>query len=519
MKETTLNSKTVLLEALEYIDRDLIAETVEELKAPPMRQAPERDKSVTRKSIKYTLLLAACLVLVSAIIPVVNYVLTHFDILPGWNPGSDTTTETTEATAETTEIAEVPSGYDYVLTEEDLEMMNKAYKEKYLPNLKNYIFFESIDWAMKRTPPIYYYFGKYGDTIVIWYNYDAGRKCCFNINGYDFDFYVGSVYFIRNGILYDHIDIPEGLLTTDEAKTFHEDFTEYLIPVLQKEYKVLNFTENLEHISLDEMKKINDAYDSWQYELYYAEGLELFQNNANYEEQAVKYACRQMYFKGYNPHKFFHEDLIKEYAYYGKVNNKVILAVQDSITHIYTKQIGDYKFIFNKTTSIYVYCDGVFEEFEAAYTSGVISAEELAFIYERHCAYYNYFVEGYKEEPIPDKLKIIDSTKPSPIELTLDEKREIAWEYIESEYDLDYSYGVRCYGKFENVYAVMIDGPYVYSSEMRGENVAGYTFTFTSGQQMYVYKEGEFYSLLEAYLREIITEENVTAIEWDKTPQ
>jgi hypothetical protein len=71
MKETTLNNKNVLLEALEYIDRDLIAETVEELKAPPMRQAPERDKSVTRKSIKYTLLLAACLVLVSAIIPVV----------------------------------------------------------------------------------------------------------------------------------------------------------------------------------------------------------------------------------------------------------------------------------------------------------------------------------------------------------------------------------------------------------------------------------------------------------------
>ena len=56
MKEINLNNKIVLLEALEYIDRDLIAETVEELKAPPMRQAPEREKSVTRKSIKYALL-------------------------------------------------------------------------------------------------------------------------------------------------------------------------------------------------------------------------------------------------------------------------------------------------------------------------------------------------------------------------------------------------------------------------------------------------------------------------------
>ena len=42
---------------------------------------------------------------------------------------------------------------------------------------------------------------------------------------------------------------------------------------------------------------------------------------------------------------------------------------------------------------------------------------------------------------------------------------------------------------------------------------------FTNGQRMLVYFEGNFYSLLEAYERGIITKENVAAIEWDKTLQ
>ncbi len=515
--DRTLNNRR-LLEVIEFLDSKYIDEMFEDLKVPDMRQEPKCDKSVTRKSIKYTLLLAACVIMIGAVIPIVSYVIQHLPFFPGGNPVSDTTSETTEAIAETTEKTELPSGYDYVITKEDLEMMNEAYRVKYLPHLKNYIFFESVDFAMKRMPVIYYYFGKYGDTIIIWYISSSERKCCFNINGYDFDFYVGTVYFIKNGILYDHIDIPEGLLTTDETKAFHEAFTEYLIPFLRNEYKVLNFTDNLEHISLDEMKKINDAYDSWQYETYYEKGLEKFKNEPDCEKLAEDYAYQQLERSGYDPHKFFNEMFFEDYVYYGKVNNKVILAVQGS-SGVYSREIGAYKFIFNKSTQIYVYCDSVFKEFEAAYTSGLITAEELSFIYERHSAYYNYFLEGYKDEPIPDELKIMENTKPSPIELTLDEKKEIVWEHLDSVDEAKDYYGVRCFGKFDGVYVVMIDGPYFYTSEMRGENVAGYTFTFTSGQRMLVYYEGNFYSLLEAYERGIITKDNVAAIEWDKTPQ
>ena len=225
-----------------------------------------------------------------------------------------------------------------------------------------------------------------------------------------------------------------------------------------------------------------------------------------------------MSYIGYNPHRFFNEKNFEDYHYYGKFGNKVILAVQGA-AFVYSREIGDYKFIFNKSTSLYVYENGVFTDLSEAYGNGTVTKDELGTIYERHLAYYSYFLGGYKEEPISDNIKIMENVKPSPIELTLEEKREIVWEYIDSEKDLEYSFGVRCYGKFENVYAVMIDGPYFYSAEMRGEKVAGYTFNFTNGQRMLVYFEGNFYSLLEAYERGIITKENVAAIEWDKTPQ
>ncbi len=515
MKEINLNNKIVLLEALEYIDRDLIAETVEDLKAPNMRQAPETKKFAVRKSIKYTLLLAACFIMLGAVIPIANYVIRHLPFFPGGNPVSDTTSETAEEpSVEITNEAEIPSGYDYVLTEEDIEMMNEAYRTT-LDITGTYRFFKTPEETMSRHDS-HFYFGKRGDTIIIWGGGSFSDRCCFVLGGYSFEFYTGRIMFFENGKLYYFEKaIEENILTDEEIKEFYDDYTEFYLPIARKPYIYLEFTPEVEKLTEEEMRSINDAYEAWQYGIYYEKGLELYKKVPDCEKYADQYVYSTI---GGDPHRFFNEENFQDYHYYGKFGNKVILAVQGS-ANVHTKEIGNYKFIFNRSTSMYVYESGVFTELSEAYNSGAVTKNELAAIHERHLAYYNYFLEGYKEEPIPDKLKIIDSTKPSPIELTLDEKREIVWEYIESEYDLDYSYGVRCYGKFENLYAVMIDGPYDYSTEMRDENVAGYIFTFTSGQKMVIYCEGNFYSLLEAYERGIITKENVAAIEWDKTPQ
>ena len=63
----------------------------------------------------------------------------------------------------------------------------------------------------------------------------------------------------------------------------------------------------------------------------------------------------------------------------------------------------------------------------------------------------------------------------------------------------------------------MIDGPYMYTQAIRSETVAGYTFTFSDGQRMYVYKGGEFYSLYKAYALEVVDEDFIVSIEWSKT--
>ncbi len=119
-----------LIESLDYIDRDLIAEVIDDIKAPDMKRSPERDKTVTRRSIRYSITLVACLVLISAIIPVVSYVSTHFNLLAAGSGGdsiseaiadsaesntetlSDTTEAITEASPENTEVTiEIPSDH------------------------------------------------------------------------------------------------------------------------------------------------------------------------------------------------------------------------------------------------------------------------------------------------------------------------------------------------------------------------------------------------------------------------
>ncbi len=502
-----------LIEALDYIDRDLIAEVIDEIKAPDMRQSPERDKKVTRKSIRYALTLAACMLLLGAVIPVISYLIRILPIGPGGNPGTDTTEDVTEETQE-------PIGYDYIITEEDLDMINSAYKLKYNVQMKNFRIYKSVDEVMNRNPYVSYYFGKYGDTIIIWCNDIPDKKCCFKIAGYDFDFYIGTVRFIKGDKWYDHTDMPEEILTSEEAKVFYDAFTEYLIPLLRKEYKILNFTEGLESISLEEMKKINDAYETWNFDRLFAS----YMNNGSSdrsEDDAYKYAYIKM---GYDPHRFFNEEKFEEYQYYGKINGKAVIATENPSHYgrVSTGEIAGYKFVLKGIeTYILIYSDGKVTELSEAFKQNLISENEIAVIHERHNAYFYYFAGGRKEEPIPEELQIMeyDEEYTSPIELNNNEIREIVWEYIDSDKELNNFFGVKCYGKFDGAYAVMIDGPFMYTQELRSETVAGYTFSFNSSKKLYIYNEGIFHSLVEAYERGIITKENVAAIEWDKTAQ
>lgn len=115
-----------LYDALDYLDEAYIAEVVENLKVPPAPGLPARKGG----QLRYILALAACLLVLSAAIPVITYVLRNYTEFPGWLVGettADTSPELTEpetppseTTAplapETTE--EVTTAFPYETTEE-----------------------------------------------------------------------------------------------------------------------------------------------------------------------------------------------------------------------------------------------------------------------------------------------------------------------------------------------------------------------------------------------------------------
>lgn len=117
MREIPVFKDTRLLEALDYIDRDLIAEVINDIKAPDADEIPGQNQKAVWRSVKHTLLFAACLVLLGAVIPVVTYVSQNLDIFAGGIFGHSTS----EATESQDNNAEQESNAHYPMFTPDLE--------------------------------------------------------------------------------------------------------------------------------------------------------------------------------------------------------------------------------------------------------------------------------------------------------------------------------------------------------------------------------------------------------------
>lgn len=103
------------------------------------------------------------------------------------------------------------------------------------------------------------------------------------------------------------------------------------------------------------------------------------------------------------------------------------------------------------------------------------------------------------------------------IELSDDLQKEIIqkyWEKYHSEKDnIDVeTLSLRCLGDFEKCQVVFIDGPFAYLTVMTYDAVGDIVFEYCSSQQLRAYKDGEFYSLQQAYVLGYITEEEALTI-------
>lgn len=410
----------------------------------------------------------------------------------------------------------LPEG-EHALTQHELDAMNLAYARQ--NGFKDaYKVFDTLEIAMQRKKDYAYYFGRFGDTVIIWSQKYYSENKSFTLGGYDFEFYSGSVLFFDPAGIHDNDSVnAANIMTASEIKAFYDHYTEYYLPFNSDPYVCIEFTDGVEKLTEDEMRSINSVYDEWKYEQKYNWYYDMY-IDAKYSEQkahesAVSAAHSMI---GYDPHRFFNEDNAEEYQYYGKRGNKVFLASENTYDVLTVIEVAGYKFVLDGSGCDLLVCEnGVIKPLDEAYEKGIVSSDDVEFVHKRHLAYVEFAHGGRQEIAPPAKLKIGSSSLPDEI------TREIVWEYIADstrlEEDLKYTYGVRCFGTFDGAYAVMIDGPWGYTEAMRSESVAGYTFIFNNGQRMYIYKQGVFYTLLKAYELGVISEKDVEAISWPKT--
>ena len=531
MKETTLNNKNVLLEALEYIDRDLIAETVEELKAPPMRQATERDKSVTRKSIKYALLLAACLVLVSAIIPVVNYVLTHFDIFPGGLGSDNSSEETTDTNTEKeniiTPIYEHDKKAPYPIfatdlepiTEDMIEKVKEAWYQKVYSfeynTLKEYYANSNLSENDKEKNTItaakssaeYYsniLFSKQAQDHYIGRYYGIKENCViFAINTHlagEYNVITISDIQIQNNNSFYILVYKDGEIKTLEDAYSTKWLTYNSIERIEVRHRLFNsfaywkkavytiynyakFALELENIAYESIESINDILLEKGYIERFTSYVEKDQTYKNMYD--IRISREKLADKAYSGAKSEADAFVLEKGedkvsqeescrYYGTFGEKIIWADYSDLNAITEFTLAGYNFFFANTTNVNVYVNGNILPLTNAYSQGLLTDTEITKLYERYLAYEEYL----------DMMRVIGDRIGDAL----------------------------VYGKY--------DGAIVFGQESmmalyNEESVAGCIFRYSNGVGIKVYKNGELYGLYNAYNSGILSDEQIKDI-WRK---
>lgn len=88
--------------------------------------------------------------------------------------------------------------------------------------------------------------------------------------------------------------------------------------------------------------------------------------------------------------------------------------------------------------------------------------------------------------------------------------------YMTENYRYDPEYGplyVQCYyGRFNNAAAVLMGGPFDYTQAEVTKEIAGSVFYYSCGHYIEIWKNGEFFSVEEAYEKGILTKEDVKVL-------
>lgn len=440
MKDIPVFKDTRLLEALDYIDRDLIAEVIADIKAPDADAVPGQNKKAVWRSFKQVLMLAACIVLISAFIPMVSYVIERYDISLGGIFGHDSTEETTVETP--IEHTENPS---YPIFTPDLEPIsdemiaelkevwyNKLYAAEYAAYLRLYAETPFSDQqkeedsiklghshAERYTALLFsnkkenHFRGRYYGTI---------SDCViFAINTYLKDEY-NVITLGRTSIVNDYsihiFAYKDGVIKTIETaysdswlnaadaekiKERHEKFNAYGYWKVdeQKVYTYAKFVSDLEEISDRKIEQINNALFEERYENVFSawkndRTLEILYGNTRRikEEHA-----REAYSSAKNFGNAFImdkeetlESFEESFRYYGTFGNCVIWAEVGDTDEVTEYDLEFYKFYYSHGAVIKVYNGGKIYDLKEAFDQGILDIDNVRKLYHRYLTYEAYLI-------------------------------------------------------------------------------------------------------------------------------
>ena len=441
MKEIPIFNDTRLLESLDYIDRDLIAEVIDDLKVPDADAVPGKSKKAVLRSVKQVLMLAACVVLISAFIPMISYVIEHYDFSLGGIFGHSTTEETTVDTPPT-EHTENPS---YPIFTPDLEPIsdetiaelkdvwyNKVYAAEYAaysryyegtklsPDEKESGSVKAAQSTAERYSALLFstkkedhfrgrYYGTISDCVIFAINtyledeYNVitlGRTSI--VNDYSI-----HIFAYKNGVIKDiEVAYSDGWINASDAekiKERHEKFNAYGYWKVdeQKVYTYAKFVSDLEDISDKKIGQINNAL----FKIRYTNYLSQWKNDRTYtvmyeDSRRIKeeYA-KEAYSTALNASRAFVkyenetvESFEDRFRYYGTIGNCVILAEVGDTDAVTEYDLEFYKFYYPHGAVIMVYNGGKIYDLQEAFDQGVLDIDNVRKLYHRYLTYESYLL-------------------------------------------------------------------------------------------------------------------------------
>ena len=346
MKHDTCFEDKRLLEALDHIDERFVAELVNGLDLPADTPAPADRKKTVWRSLRYVAAIAACALLLGAVVPMISFVVSNLPEFHGFvGPG---TSDIGEESTQSYEI-ELPDA----LAEDIILAFFDEYRKKDA---------EVSDYCVTC-------YGIYGDvyavTVVAKENpHPSEIRSTERVNGLKFVYpnYSNRLWLYRNGDLYAVLEgYVESLMGMDSFKDLHVRHSAAFSQLYEAEEAIdepippgyLKFTLDLEELTEAEMLEIRDAYAEYQYAKTYDSEYKAW--SGVFDEEGARKAAEDEAKSAADRarNKLFSGDHYNS-RYYGKFGDAVVVAVVGNTTEGKTYSFGDCSLLFAYGAAVYV---------------------------------------------------------------------------------------------------------------------------------------------------------------------